>query len=124
MATPLGMTFSTDEQVMAEGDITCMGKTIESLVIEFDQEKYEEFLSSGSKSPKAQQYRKVSSGTHSRIPLEIPSDVTGARSTMANRIIRKAHVNVSHETREISVIDVQPAHARPLPQLQVIKGSQ
>ena len=53
MATPLGTTFSTDEQVVAQGDVTYMGKTVESLVVEFDQAKYEEFLSSGSKSPKA-----------------------------------------------------------------------
>ena len=39
MATPLGNTFSTDEQVMAQGDVTFMGKTVESLVVEFDQVK-------------------------------------------------------------------------------------
>ena len=44
MATPLGITFSTDEQVVAQGNVTCMGKMVESLVIEFDQAKYEEFL--------------------------------------------------------------------------------
>ena len=53
MATPLGTTFSTDEQVVAQGDVTFMGKTVESLVVEFNQAKYEEFLSSGSKSPRA-----------------------------------------------------------------------
>ena len=86
MATPLGTTFSTDEQVVAQGDVTYMEKMIESLVVEFDQAKYEEFLSSSSESPKARQYRKVSSGTLSRIPSEIPSDVTGAKSTVANRV--------------------------------------
>ena len=84
MATPLGTTFSADEQGVAQGDVTYMGKTIELLVVEFDQAKYEEFLSSGSKSPRARQYRKVSSGTHSWIPSEIPSDVTGAKSVVAN----------------------------------------
>ena len=52
MATPLGITFSTDEQVVAQGDVTFMGRTVESVVMEFDQAKYEEFLSSGSKSPR------------------------------------------------------------------------
>jgi len=52
MATSLGITFSTDKQVVAQGDVTFMGKTVESLVIEFDQAKYEEFLSSGFKSPR------------------------------------------------------------------------
>ena len=62
MATPLGTTFSTDKQVVAQGDVIYMGKTVESLVVKFDQAKYEEFLSSGSKSPKARAYRRVSRG--------------------------------------------------------------
>ena len=54
MATPLeNLTFSTDEQVVAQGDVNFVGKMVESLVFEFEQAKYEEFLSSGSKSPKA-----------------------------------------------------------------------
>ena len=57
MATPLGTTFSTDEQVVVQDDVTNMGKMVDSLVVEFDQAKYEEFLSSGSKSPKARVYR-------------------------------------------------------------------
>jgi len=101
-----------------------MGKMVESLVVEFDQTKYEEFLSSGSKSPRARQYRKVSSGTRSQVPLEVSSDTTGARSIMANRITSKPCVNVSHETCEVNVIDGQPTHARPLPQFQVTRGSQ
>jgi len=54
MATPLGTTFSIDEQVIAQCDVTCIGRMVESLVMKFDQAKYEEFLSSGSKSPRAQ----------------------------------------------------------------------
>jgi len=52
MATPLGIGKSTDEQVMAQGDVTCMGRMVESLVIEFDQAKYEKFLFFGSKIPR------------------------------------------------------------------------
>ena len=63
MATPLGTTFITDEQVVAQGDVLYKGKMVESLVVEFDQTKYEEFLSSCSKSPKARAYRRVSTGT-------------------------------------------------------------
>jgi len=38
-----------------------MGKMVELLVVKFDQAKYEEFLSSGFKSPRvAQQYHRVS----------------------------------------------------------------
>jgi len=36
MATPIGTTFSTDQQVMAQGDVNFMGKTIESLIMEFN----------------------------------------------------------------------------------------
>ena len=81
-------------------------KTVESLVVEFDQAKYEEFLSFGSKSPRARQYRKVSSGTRSQVRSEIPSDVTDKKSAMANRITRNTHVNVSPETRDVSVADI------------------
>jgi len=124
MATPLGTTFSTDEQVVAQGDVTYIGKMVESLVMEFNQVKYEEFFSSGSKSPRVRRCRKVSLGTHSQVRSEIPSDAIGKKSAMANRITRNARVNVSHETCEVSVTDVQPVHARPLPQLQVTGGSQ
>jgi len=108
---------------VVQGDVTYMEKMIESLVVEFDQAKYEEYLSFGSKSPRTRQYRKVSSGTRSQVRSEIPSDATGKKSAMANRITRNARVNVSHETHKVSVADV-PIHARPLPQLQVTGGSQ
>ena len=108
MATPLGNTFPTDEQVVAQGDVTYMGKTIESLIVEFDQAKYEEFLSSGSKSPKARVYRKVSSRTCSQVCSEILSDATGKKDAVANCIMRNTRVNVSQETRVVNVPDVQP----------------
>ena len=52
MVTPLRTTFSTDEQVAVQGDVSFMKKMVESFIVEFDQKKYEEFLSSGSKSPR------------------------------------------------------------------------
>ena len=52
MATPLGTSFSTDENVVAQIDVRLFGKTLESLIVEFDQEKFEKFLSSSSASPK------------------------------------------------------------------------
>jgi len=42
---------------------------------------------------------------------------------MDNHITRNTRVNVSHETREVSVPDIQPVHAHPLPQFQVTGGS-
>ena len=121
MATPLGTTFSTDERVVAQADVTYMGKTVESLIVEFDQAKYEEFLSSGSKSPKARAYRRVSSGICSQVLSKILSDATGEKDDVANRIMRNARVNVSQETRVVNVPDVQPVH--PLSQRQVTRGS-
>jgi len=123
MATPLGTTFSTDEQVVAQGDVIYMGIMVESLIVEFNKAKYEEFLSSSSKSPRARQHRKVSSGTRSPVHSEIPSDPTGKKSAMANHITHNIRVNVSYETREVNVADIQPVHARPLPQFQVTGGS-
>ena len=72
MVTHLVTTFSTDEQVVAQGDVTYMRKMVESLIIEFDQAKYEEFLSSSSKSPRSWQYHKVSYGIRSPFHSEIP----------------------------------------------------
>ena len=72
--------------------------------MEFDQAKYEEFLSSGSKSPKARVYRKVSSGICPRVRSEILSDATGKKDVVANRIMRNARVNVSQETRVVTFL--------------------
>ena len=124
MATSLGTTFSTSEQVVAQGDVTYMRKMVESVVREFDQANYEEFLSFGSKSPRARWYRKVSLGTHSQVRSEIPSDTTDKKSVMADHITCNTRVNVSHETCEVIGADVQPVHARPLPQFQGTRGSQ
>ena len=100
-----------------------MGRMVESLVVEFDQAKYKEFLSSGSKSPRARQYRKVSSEICSRVSSEASPNVVGAESIMAGHTTRNAYVNVSHETREANVVDGQPGYVLPLSQLQVIGGS-
>ena len=52
MATQLGTSFFTDEKAVAQADVQLLEKMVESLVVEFDQEKFEEFLSSSSASPK------------------------------------------------------------------------
>jgi len=45
MATPLGTAFSTVENQMLQCDVR---STAETMVINFDQEKFEQFLSGGS----------------------------------------------------------------------------
>ena len=114
MATPLGTTFVTDEQVVAQGDVLYKGKTVESLVIEFNQAKYEEFLSSGSKSPKARAYRRVSTGICPEIRPEILSDAAPAKEVVAKRVMRNARTSVSQETRVVSLSGVQPVHPLPV----------
>ena len=89
MATPLGTTFFTDEQVVAQGDVTYMEKMVESLVVEFDQAKYEEFLSSGSKSPRARQTARSSQ----RLVLN-----SALRSLQMRLIRRVPWLNTSHVT--------------------------
>ena len=66
MVTPLGNILSTDEKAVAQADTKFMGSNGRIVIVEFDQEKFEEFLSSGPKSPRAvRQYHKVSLGTRS-----------------------------------------------------------
>jgi len=93
--------------------------------VEFDQAKYEEFLSSGSKSPRvARQYHKVSSEIHSQVPSETSPKMACANIVISARVARVVRINVSHETREANVIEGQSCHAPSLPQLQVIGTSQ
>ena len=127
MATPLGTTFFTDEQVVAQGDVCFMGKTIESLVMEFNQEKYEEFLSSGSKSPRvAHQYRRVSSEIRSQVSSETSPKMACANSVIPGRVTSVVRINISNKTCEANFIEGQSCHAPTLniPQLQATKGSQ
>jgi len=121
METPLGTTFVTDEQVVAQGDVIYKGKMVESLVVEFDQTKYEEFLSSGSKSPKARAYRRVSTGIYLEVRSEILSDATAVKDVVDNCVMCNARVNISQETRVVNLPDDQPVH--PLPWQQVVRGS-
>jgi len=126
MATPLGTTFSTDEQVMAQGDVNFMGKTVESLVIEFDLVKHEEFLSFGSKSPRvARQYRKVSLEICSQVSLKTSPKMACVNSAISGRVACVARI-VSYETRETNDVEGQSCRASPLniPQFQITGGSQ
>ena len=48
MATLLGIIFSTNEKDIAQADLKLLRSTVELLVVEFDTEKFEQLLSSGS----------------------------------------------------------------------------
>ena len=123
----MGTTFFMDGQVVTQGDVTFIGKMVESLVVKFDQAKYEEFLSSGSKSPRvARQYRRVSSEIRSQISSETSSNMICTNRAISGLVTCVAPVNVSHETREANVIEGQSCHVPPLniPQLQVTRSYQ
>jgi len=51
MATLLGKVFSTPENQVSQCDDQTFRSIAETLVIHFDQEKFEQLLSGGSKSP-------------------------------------------------------------------------
>ena len=51
MVTPLGNIFSTNEKMVSQCDNQTLGSTAKSLVIHVDQEKFEQLLSEGGKSP-------------------------------------------------------------------------
>ena len=84
MTTPLGTTFVTDEQIVAQDDILRKGKMVELLVVEFDQAKYEEFLSSGSKSPRTRVCRRVSTGNGPEVRSEAFSSAAATKGVAAN----------------------------------------
>ena len=51
MTTLLGTSFFTDETAVTQAIVRLLGMTVKTLIVEFDQGKFEEFLSSGSASP-------------------------------------------------------------------------
>ena len=74
MATLLGMSFS-DEEVVAQSDVHLIGTTVETLIIEFDQAKFEKALSSGSFSPKAmRKIHKVAKETKAPTVAPMPKE--------------------------------------------------
>jgi len=54
MTTPPGTSFSTNEKVVSQCDDKTLGSTVEILLIQFDQEKFELLLSLGKPSVRAQ----------------------------------------------------------------------
>jgi len=142
MATLLGTSFSTDKNVMVQTNVWLLRKTVESPRIEFDQEKFEEFLSSGSVSSKImRQYHKVSSEIRSRISLEITPEVVhttahNAKDATSEEVLKTSsatYVNVSQETCKVRVMvhnlkDGEDQFRRTPPlqtlQFQVTGGSQ
>ena len=51
MATPLGNKFSIAENEVSQCDDQTLGSIAETLVLHFDQEKFDQLLSEGSTSP-------------------------------------------------------------------------
>ena len=98
---------------MAQGNVSFKGKTVESLVVKFDQVKYEKFLFSGCKNPRvAQQYHRVSLEIRSQVSLETPPRMTCTNSVVSGRVTRVARFNVSYESHEAN--DVKGHLSMPL----------
>jgi len=92
--------------------------------MKFNHANYEEFLSSGTKSPRvARQYRRVSSEIRSQVSSKTSPKMARPNSAIYGRVAR---VNISHETREANVVEGQSCNVPPLniPQLQVTGGAQ
>ena len=67
MVTPLGTAFSTTENQVSQCDDQTFGSIAKTLVIHFDQERFEQLLSGGSTSP-----------------LHVRKEVSVARAPLAN----------------------------------------
>ena len=104
MTTPLEGVFSTDEKVVAQADLKLLGSAVQSLVVKFNQEKFEQLLSSSSISPKStQEYHKVSSETGSQVSSEASQR---RASSEANRtLFDKANGSTSLEVQAITLGD-------------------
>ena len=105
---------------------TIRGRWSNRSFVEFDQAKYEEFLSSGSKSPKTRVCRRVSTGNGPEARSEALSGATaayvkqdtrantsqkarvvsGTTAVVINRVAQNTRVNVSQETRVVKLSDV------------------
>ena len=115
MATLLGTSFSDDE-VVAQSDVHLLGTTVETLVVEFDQAKYEEALSSGSLSPKAKHgVRKISKEINSVVEepkkalsfgQELKLALLAEKPTSASAQRASGHKRPLEETSSINVNDV------------------
>ena len=84
---------------------------MESLFVEFDQEKFEKFHSSGSASSKTmRQYRRVSLWTRSRISLEISPEVARTSTHSASRpLLTRFWKSLVQPTRPASTSLKRPA---------------
>jgi len=61
MATPLGKISFNKKKMTPRRDDETLGSTAETLVIQFDQERFEQVLSGGGKSPlNVRKHRKIS----------------------------------------------------------------
>ena len=109
MVILLGNVFSSDEKAVAQARLKLPGSTVESLVVELDQEKFEKLLSSGSISPKvsSETYYQVSLETSQREAHTLLDKASGSTSlevlTTSHGAIMACD-NVPKETRKTSIL--------------------
>ena len=78
-ATPLGKAFSTTENVVSQCDDQIFGSIVETLVINFDQEEFDQLLSGGSAS-------RLNVRKHWRIFLARPPLVRLGRKSLLRQV--------------------------------------
>ena len=108
MATTVGEVIFSEEMIVAQSDTIAPGTTVESLVIEFDQTKYEEFVSSGDNS-------EVSARKFRRISCSSPNRTTNAANTGRRAVCwmvkQSAQTPTASQTQTPSTVDFTSAGA-------------
>ena len=107
MATTVGAAVLSDELVVAQSDKVAIGTEVQTLVIEFDQSKYEEFLSSGASSPvKTRKCRRVSYETSAPV-----ASVESSRANLDNQplSLKNKAPKVSQQAKKWVVKQPKPA---------------
>ena len=94
MMTSLGTISSTNEKTIAQADLKLLGLTVESLVVEFDQDKFEQLLSSSTKETHSQVFLETSHReAHTLFDKASSSTFLGVLTT--SRAFNMAYANVS-----------------------------
>ena len=96
MATTVGEIFSMTEKIVAQHDKVAVGDMAETLVIEFDQDKFEELLSSGNTSHVTlRKHRKVTLAK--REPHSVPEVVVNSDNTSDSKSLNFSVLTINLE---------------------------
>lgn len=101
----------SNEVLVAQSDIKSIGQTVESLVIEFDQEAYETYISQSDNRRASRPYREISAKKHAH--AQVP--IAPVQATKPNvRDVTGKYDGVNHSCRYIYLLQQEQ---------QAIRGS-